>query len=796
MTSNNGLHRAVFDSVGEGLVVQVSDGRIIASNAAAERILGLTRDQMEGRTSTDPRWVAVHPDGSPFPGESHPAMVCLRTRQPVHEVVMGVHRPDDSYAWILINSEPLPMAGETAAITSFTDITSQMDEAAHKLRATVDSMLDPHVLLRAVRDADGNLLDVQVAEANAAAVAALSHTRERVVGSVLAEVLSQEARDLVYGWVTDAFEEGKPLALDQQRLDDSWVDIRAVRVGEYLSFTWRDVTERIEAAERTAESERLFRTAMKSAVTGMAINDLDGNFQVVNEALCRILRRSELELTHIALHDIADPEFLTDIAHERLRLLADPDRSSRLTGELIRGDGSRVWVTVGTAVIRNADQEPTAFLTQVEDVSGEREARQELAYQAFHDPLTGLRNRSWILDMLAVELNVASMRHGAVGVLFIDLDNFKVVNDSLGHAAGDEILQEVGHRIRAALGERDHAARFGGDEFVAVVTDVNSAQDVERVADRLASAIAQEITVSNHSVIPTASIGIAMSTDASTADSLLRNADVALFSAKDAGRARWHFFDDAMHAAAMARMSLETALRQGLENDEFSVFYQPVVRLSDCQVEGYEALVRWEHPERGLISAGEFIPVAEASGLIVPLGEKVVEAVVAQLRADPDLPGPISINISAMQLVSPRWRESFLAAIEGIDPSRLVVEVTETAMLAVVETIVDDLTHLRELGVGIHIDDFGTGFSSISLLRDLPVTGLKLDLSYVRALTAGDSSANALARGLAGLAEGLHLMSVAEGVEREDQRQILLAQGWTHGQGYLFGRPAPMAKPR
>lgn len=793
MITSTDLHAAVFDSVAEGLVVHAEDGPIVACNPAAERILGMTRAQMEGRTSMDPSWRAVHGDGTPFPGQDHPAMVCLRTRQSVRDVVMGVHRPDGTYAWILVNAQPLEIAGGWGAVATFTDITAEKARSSARMAATVDSMLDPHVLLRALHDAEGFLIDVEVVEANNAAIEALGGVRDQIVGQLLADVVAPLCLPLVNQWVVDVFETGLPLALDEVSLDnDVWLDVRAVRVGEFLSFTWRDVTARLRDAERTAASERLFRTAMHAALTGMAINDLEGRFRVVNDALCTILGRTREEVLGLFLRDVVVPDQLTEIKHERLRLLADPDRRSRLSCELIRGDGSRVWVAIGTAAIPGPQGQPTAFLTQIEDISGEREARQELAYQAFHDPLTGLRNRPWMLDMIAVELSVAAQRGTKVGVLFIDLDNFKVVNDSLGHAAGDAILQEAARRITGALGDRDHAARFGGDEFVVLVTDIGSPEEAERVAARVGEAIASEIEVLQHPVIPTASIGIAVSNGSSTAESLLRDADAALFGAKDAGRSRWHFFDETMHAAAMARMSLETEMRRGLERGEFHVHYQPIVVLHSRQTVGYEALVRWQHPARGLLAAGEFIPVAEASGLIVPLEQQVVRAVVALLKSRADLQGRFSINLSAMQLGSPRWLEGFLEAIGDVDPRRLTVEVTETSMMAVIDAVADDLGKLRDLGVGIHVDDFGTGFSSISLLRELPVTGLKLDVSFVRDLTSGDSTANALAGGLAGLATGLHLTTVAEGIESEEQATLLAQQGWTYGQGFLFGRPGPL----
>jgi predicted signal transduction protein with EAL and GGDEF domain len=316
---------------------------------------------------------------------------------------------------------------------------------------------------------------------------------------------------------------------------------------------------------------------------------------------------------------------------------------------------------------------------------------------------------------------------------------------------------------------------------------------VEIVADRVLNAVAEEIVVQDHAILPTASIGLSMSHADSTSDSLLREADAALFRAKDTGRSRWQFFDEQMHAQALERMMLEAQLREGLDRGEFLVHYQPIVNLGTGEVTHYEALVRWDHPTRGLLAAGEFVPAAELSGSIVPLGEAVLEAVVDLLARRPDLPA-VSINVSAAQIAAPRWLATFLETLgrRDVDAHRVIVEVTENAVLSLLDSAMIDPVVMQEYGVGIHLDDFGTGFSSISLLRELPVTGLKLDGSFVGDLTVADSPSNALSEGLAGLARGLDLMAVAEGIETQGQARLLAAQGWTHGQGYYFGRPRPL----
>jgi diguanylate cyclase (GGDEF)-like protein/PAS domain S-box-containing protein len=557
----------------------------------------------------------------------------------------------------------------------------------------------------------------------------------------------------------------------------------------------RDVTKQKQAAHSArslAEAEELVRVVLSSASIGVAVTTLDGVFHLANPSLCELLGYDEAWFLAHRADDLVHPDDLEEVLARRAGLFERSKEASTATLRLVRADGATVWVRRVAVQIPGGHGQPNLVMIQLEDISAEREAHETLAFQAFHDALTGLHNRAWILDILEVDLTAGKRQGTSVGALFLDLDNFKVVNDSLGHAAGDEVLCAVAERITEGLRPGDRVGRFGGDEFVIVVQDVRDVLDVERCAERVSALLAADLQVRGHRIVPTASIGIAVSGATSTPDSLLRDADSALARAKSAGRARWQFFDAAMHSQAVARLTIEDELRHAITRHEFVVYYQPIVALEDAKVVGHEALVRWMHPTRGLLHPVEFLEVAEDTGLITGVGAQVLDQACATLAERPDLPGTISVNVSAVQLAAPEWLAGFTTTLSNhtVDPSRIVIEVTETAVLSLVGSARLALDSLHELGAGIHVDDFGTGYSSTSVLRDLPVTGVKLDLRFVHDLTPGKSQANALAQGVSGLVKGMHLSGIAEGVETQLQADILRAQGWAYAQGYFFGRPA------
>ena len=786
---------AIIEHSDEAIIGKTLDGIVTSWNSAAERMYGYASEEMIGRsidllspvgTTEEIRSILARIKD----GHHVASLDTVRIRKDgraltVSMSVSPIHAPDGK------------VVGASAIVRDVTEVRLAY-EAAQRMALVVESSGEAIIT---------STLDGNITSFNPAAERMFGYGKDEVIGTSVG-LLSPKSQGAVTRALVAKIAAGRrtenletvgirrdgtefPVLLTASAIRDK--DGAVVGIGAIV----RDLTEQKKAAEiarSLTAAEDLVRTVMASASIGIALTDSDGFFRVVNSALCDLLRHDEAWFLERRIRDLVHPDELEAVLQERAQFLAGSSGKTVASLRLVRADGATVWVRRVVVLVPGVEGEPNLLMVQVEDITAEHEAQEALAYQAIHDPLTGLHNRAWILDILKADLLAAKRLGTSVGALFIDLDNFKVVNDSLGHAAGDEVLTSVAHRIVGALRPGDRVGRFGGDEFVIVVQNVVDVLEVERFAERVSAVIAADLQVQGHRIVPTASIGIALSTSSSTPESLLRDTDSAMFRAKAAGRARWQFFDDAMHAQAVARLTVEDQLRDAITRSEFVVYYQPIVALADSHVVGHEALVRWAHPTRGLLCPGEFLDVAEDSGLINAIGAQVLDQACAMLAQHPDLPGPISVNVSPVQLAATDWLRTVTDALNkhNVDPTRIVIEVTETAALSLTDFALHALQSLRGLGVGIHLDDFGTGYSSISVLRDLPVTGVKLDLRFVHDLTTGKSQANALAHGLSGLVNGMHLTGIAEGIENQMQAHILRAQGWECGQGYYFGRPAAL----
>jgi diguanylate cyclase (GGDEF)-like protein len=493
-----------------------------------------------------------------------------------------------------------------------------------------------------------------------------------------------------------------------------------------------------------------------------------------------------------------------------LDLIEDPERRAAesflrhaLTGRVSPEDVSHADWTINAAGDKDLLVEATCrplvagdsvsgVVVTLRDVTTQRRLEHELTRRTFHDLLTGLPNRQLFSELVSHDLATGT---GHTGVLLVDLDNFKAINDTLGHDIGDAVLAEVGHRLSDVVGYEGVAARIGDDEFAALIRDVSS-QAPDEAAARFAGALSDPIAVGAREVSCTASIGVATSDTAGTAQDLLKHADLALGTAKAAGHGQWRRYDPVMAAAATDRAALRNALSFAAHNDSLTVEYQPIVALATGRTVGFEALVRWQHPAGGSLGPEEFIGIAEESGLIVPIGEWVLATALTAARrwqdSGHDGPPYLSVNVSAQQFRSAGFLQSVqrLLAASGLPPDRLVLEITESLLLHDEDKAWDDLRRLRHLGIRIAIDDFGTGYSALGYLRHAPLDLLKLDRLFIGPLTSS-ARQRELVKGVVSLARGLELDVVAEGIENRRQRDICAAIGCGYGQGYFFARPTP-----
>ena len=542
-----------------------------------------------------------------------------------------------------------------------------------------------------------------------------------------------------------------------------------------------------------AVAERRLRATVEYSPVGTAIITPDGVFVQANAAMCRLLGRSGAQMHGLTLADVTHREDVEREAASLARLVRGEIETYDVEKRLVRPGGDALWARVTVSAVRDDDDTTQHLVVQALDVTETRLAVEMLTHQSLHDPLTGLPNRTLCLDRIQRSLDRRRPSGTHLAVLLIDLDRFKVVNDSIGPMHGDAVLLEVTRRLQEVLRSGDTAARPSGDEFVVVCDDVSSPSEAAVIADRILTALRVPVVVDGRVIVPTASIGIALSTDRDRdAMTLLRDAGAALHRAKDNGADSWALVDDEVRRRAVDRFDVEHQLRSGLARGELRLHLQPIVDVASAAIVGREALVRWQHPQRGLLGPAWFLPVAEESGLIDDLGRWVLNEAVRIAQAAPEL-GYVAVNVSPSQVRRPGLSQDVEEVLSrtGLPASNLVIELTESVMLGAATEGRRQLHELDELGVRLVVDDFGTGFSALSHLRDLPVSGIKVDRSFTAGL-GRDPQCDRIVEALTGLAQGLGVDIVAEGVETEEQRAVLAGIGCEHAQGYLFGRPEPV----
>lgn len=645
----------------------------------------------------------------------------------------------------------------------------------------------------AIYDLKGN-----VVEANSRACEMLGYTLDEVLGLNLAtDIICPE--DLARSPIKfEDLRTGRIIVSERllRRKDGSVLQVEAssklLLDGGGIQVIIRDITERKQVEEALRASEARFRAVFESAMDAILVVDDDGRYIDANPAALELIGRTHEELSDASIISLVPPDRLDEVQHFSDQLSTYGAVSSEF--QIMRPEGQ--IRDIEFAVKRHFL--PGYHLIIVRDITERKMLQEQLAHQAFHDSLTNLPNRALFMDRLPQALARSERRGDFVAVLFLDLDDFKVINDSLGHKAGDQMLIEVGRRLLSSVRAGDSVARLGGDEFTILLEDMTDISEATVVAERIAEQLRAPFHLEGHEVFVTTSIGIATSTlGHNTPEALLRNADIAMYEAKAKGKAIYKVFDQSMNSRAWERLQLEIDLRRAIESEEFKVYYQPVVRLDTGQIAEVEALVRWDHPQRNLVAPMEFIPFAEETGLILPIGHWVLDEACKQVKAwqaqyplDPPL--MLSVNLSARQFKHHNLVEDIAGALNksGLEPRCLKLEITESAALEAVDSTSVTLHELKVLGIQLAIDDFGTGYSALSYLKRYTVDTLKLDRSFIKGL-GRDPEDTAIVRAILAFAEALNLSVTAEGIETSEQCAHLRALGCHYGQGFYFSKPIP-----
>lgn len=689
-------------------------------------------------------------------------------------------------------------------------------EAQSMFYAAAEASLDALTLLESVRDKEGNIVDFRIQYVNGNTERLTRKSRTQLVGESLSVIMPVVKTTSLFERCLRVVDTGSPFSQEYyipegNLLAFTWVRYQVVRLGDGLAVTVSDISESRSTQARYEQLVEFTNSVIQNAPFSIIATDKTGTITAMNLAAEKLTGYPREELIGKAsmavLHDERE---LAAHAGERFDLTEARDEaafrvlsSGAAAGEieekewaLIRRDGRRVPINLAMRAVRCDSGEISGFVGIAIDVTERKQMLQYVTHLATHDQLTGLFGRAVLQDKM-VELVERARRYGTkVAVFVVDLDQFKRINDSLGHSAGDQILIEAATRLRCSVRSTDIVARVGGDEFVVVMTDITSIADVEQCASNLVAKLAPEIEVDDYLVNVTASVGVCVYPDfASDAKHLMKRADSAMYAAKEHGRNQHQVFTEDMLKQTADRLSLEHALRHALTNGEFSLHYQPQLSLTTGTITGVEALLRWRHPRLGYVSPAQFIPLAEETGLIIPIGEWALVTACREGKALQDELGvdlTISVNLSPRQLQQRNLVEVIEHALvtSGLAARNLEIEITESMLMVNSDTNLEKLQRIRGLGARISIDDFGTGFSSFSYLLQYQVDRLKIDKSFVK--QAGfDPNAAAVVRTIIAMSHGLAIRVVAEGVETDEQLRFLTRRKCDEAQGNFIAPPVP-----
>ena len=590
--------------------------------------------------------------------------------------------------------------------------------------------------------------------------------------------------------------QGGPLSTHRHRCTRKdgeliWLEWRIVRIPRsgLLVGAARNSSETKRLEQELQTTRALYQSLFDRNPDAVYSLDTEGRFVALNPACELVSGYKAEELLGQSFELLVAPEYHETTLYHFQRSL----KGEHVTYEtaIIHRSGRQVDLHI-TSMPVVVDGKAVMYYGHAQDVTERKQTEEQLSHLAFHDPLTGLANRSLFMGRLEQALQESIRSQPSVGLLYLDLDDFKIVNDSLGHRAGDALLIEAGRRLQGCVRDADTVARLGGDEFTILLKGIDDTDDAIAVADRILKTLHKPFLIDGHKVVVTPSVGVVMSNQGQDAKELLRYADIAMYQAKHKGKARYEAFTPAMYSAVLQRLQLETDLRRAIERSEFRLVYQPVKDLTTQEISAVEALLRWDHPDRGIVSPGEFIPLAEETGLVLPIDKWALREACRQAKAwQSEHPGlVVSVNLSARQFQEPFLAEQVAKVLQEteLDPRCLQLEITETILMQDAEMTQDTLRSLKDLGLQLAMDDFGTGYSSLSYLKRFPIDILKIDRSFVNGLCSNPED-NALVRTVILLAKALNLTVTGEGIETAEQMDQLRAMGCDKGQGFFFAKP-------
>jgi diguanylate cyclase (GGDEF)-like protein/PAS domain S-box-containing protein len=786
-------HRLLFERNLAGVYRNTIDGRILDCNDAMARILGFSsREELMQHSAGD-----LYQD----PSQREAYIVNLRRERMMTSHEISLRRKDGRPCWLvesvhLLDGDPEILEGTVIDITDRKLAENALRESEERYRLLVERMREG--LVQA--DNDGVLRFV-----NDRFCEMVGYSREELVGAkgelLLAYTedvsLMREKTRLRMRHVADQYE------VRVRRKDGTviWLEIGGAPVVDAAGIVLgsigvhNDVTERRMAEEALRESEARYRLMAENSTDMISRTSSKGILLYASDACRRLLGYEPSELVGRSFYD-----FIFELDREEVRYLSSLIHESGPTTFAYRvekKDGSLIWFETTSRSVRDALTGKIREIVGVSrDVTERKRVEEQIEYQAYHDALTGLPNRRLFRDRLTVALAHARRLKNPLAVMFLDLDRFKVVNDTLGHSTGDELLKAIAARLQASLREEDSIARMGGDEFTVLLADLKTPDAAAKIAQKVLETIALPLQIDGTELFITTSIGIALfPSDGDTAELLLANADHAMYRAKDAGRNSYQMFTPAMNSRALERLSLENDLRHALERGELELHYQPQINIVSGRVMGVEALLRWNRPGFGLVSPMDFIPIAEDTRLIVPIGEWVLREACRQAKAwQGDRPSGfrMAVNLSPRQFQHSDLPQVIASALDlsGLAPGDLELEITESLAMQNTSRTISTLHRLRDMGVQIAIDDFGTGHSSLNYLRSFPIDSVKIDQEFVQEIEASAAD-RAIVSAVIGMARGLRLRVTAEGVETDKQLAFLREQGCEEVQGFLFGEPVP-----